>query len=120
LLRGSPYHFSQRQSYLPINLLAKHGLSQEELFRGHVVESKQLADVVYEVASIAKHHLDLGRELKSSVPKQAIPALANAAIADDFLIRLQKAHFNVFDASLIQPNIGFPLKLWRNRLFKTY
>ena len=42
----------RRQTYLPIELLAQAGVSQEDLYRGQA--SDGLADVVFQVASNAK------------------------------------------------------------------
>jgi hypothetical protein len=85
ILRGTPYHASRRETYLPIELMAKvfqillnayisvaaigtdgeklhaplsleqHKMPQEELFRGH--GGPALTEVVFEVASNAKVHL---------------------------------------------------------------
>eukprot|EP01116_Phalansterium_solitarium_P002382 TRINITY_DN12376_c0_g1_i1.p1 TRINITY_DN12376_c0_g1~~TRINITY_DN12376_c0_g1_i1.p1 ORF type:complete len:327 (+),score=63.32 TRINITY_DN12376_c0_g1_i1:122-1102(+) len=100
LLRATPHHASKRRSYLPLDLMAKHGVSQEDLFRGQI--SQQLTDVVFEVASSAKLQLDKARSL-DRVPTEAFPALIPAVLHDDFLKRLQKAHFNIYDPSLKRP-----------------
>jgi len=50
----------------------QHGVSTEQYFRGEV--DGKLIDVFYEIANVAKAHLDHSRELKKDVPKQAIPA----------------------------------------------
>lgn len=42
----------RRQTYLPVELMAQAGVSQEGLYRGQ--HSDGLADVVFQVASLAK------------------------------------------------------------------
>jgi hypothetical protein len=52
-------------------------LSQEDLYRA-TGSSKKLQDVVFDVASAAKIHLDTARSFKQSVPKAALPALQSS------------------------------------------
>ncbi|ELR18356.1 phytoene synthase family protein, putative [Acanthamoeba castellanii str. Neff] len=94
LLRGTPYHLQQRQTYLPMDLLAKHGVSEEAIYQGNLEHAQNLPEVVYEVASAAHAHLKHARELKSTVPKEAYSALYSSFIAEDYLNKLEKAKFN--------------------------
>ncbi|KAL6051692.1 NADH dehydrogenase (ubiquinone) complex I, assembly factor 6 [Balamuthia mandrillaris] len=99
LLRGTPYHFQRGETYLPLDLLAKKGIVQNDLYRGEIPAA--ITDVVYEVACVAKAHLTHARQLRPNVPQQAIPALLPALIAEDYLQRLEKTGFNPFDPSLL-------------------
>ena len=55
LLRGTPYHAQRRRVYLPTDLMAKEGVTEDQLIRGE--PSAELNNVVYEVASTAKVHV---------------------------------------------------------------
>lgn len=48
----SPFKYVRRRTYLPVELTAKEGVSQEALYRGE--ESDGLANVIFSVASTAK------------------------------------------------------------------
>lgn len=52
LLRGTVYHAQRRRVYLPADLLAQEGVSEDQLIRGE--PSEGLNNVVFEVASAAK------------------------------------------------------------------
>lgn len=52
LLRGTVYHAQRRRIYLPSDLMAKEGVSEDQLTRGE--PSEGLNNVVFEVASAAK------------------------------------------------------------------
>lgn len=62
--------------------------------------SPELANCVFELASIAKSHLEHARQLMAQVPPEARPALTSAVLCDRFLDRLERHQFNVFDPSL--------------------
>eukprot|EP00967_Tisochrysis_lutea_P035605 scaffold42697_cov17-Tisochrysis_lutea.AAC.1 len=80
LLKGTKYHGERRRSYLPVELCAKHGVSQER----HEIEpgddkdctdlcaqpSDGMCDVVLAVASVAKNHLDEARALAGRIPRE--------------------------------------------------
>ena len=55
LLRGTVYHAQRRRVYLPIDLMSREGVTEDQLTRGE--PSADLNNVVYEVASIAKVRL---------------------------------------------------------------
>ncbi len=69
----------------------QHNLVLEDLYRGK--SSPALAEVVWEVASNAKVHLDHARDLRKTRPREAVPVLLPAVPADSWLLRLQKADF---------------------------
>ncbi|PRP77158.1 hypothetical protein PROFUN_15039 [Planoprotostelium fungivorum] len=115
LLRSTAYHAQKRKNYLPVSIMAKHGLSEESLFRGQAADpnsapGKALHEVAFESASSAKVHLDKAREMSKDLSKDAKRVLLPAALAEDFLTTLQKKDFNLFDASLAKRN---PLVIFR-------
>lgn len=112
LLRATPHHAKKGKVYLPTSLTAKYGVSDESLVRFQ--NSGPLAEVVFRMADLAKAHLDEGRKILASDDLRQSPsriALLPAAIADVFLMRLEKARFNIFDPDL-QADSRLPLQ-WR-------
>eukprot|EP00005_Dracoamoeba_jomungandri_P014020 CAMPEP_0174273124 /NCGR_PEP_ID=MMETSP0439-20130205/53512_1 /TAXON_ID=0 /ORGANISM="Stereomyxa ramosa, Strain Chinc5" /LENGTH=266 /DNA_ID=CAMNT_0015364089 /DNA_START=71 /DNA_END=868 /DNA_ORIENTATION=- len=119
LLRGTPIHISKRTLYIPNQLLAKHKVSMEEIFRGEFKES--FYEAIYEMASVAVSNLAKGRKLGTKVPKESKVALMSGVVAEQYLNALQKKNFDVFHHSLIQPKSLLPLQLkllrfkWSNK-----
>lgn len=100
LLRASSYHSSFRRTYIPIEVAAKHGVSQEDIYRK--VYNDGLADAVLEVASVADAHLSKARALVSSVPSAALALLLPAVPTGVLLNSLKRLQFNVFDPKLVR------------------
>jgi len=102
LLRGTAFHAKNRKIYFPVQLTTKYEVIPENLFRGEI--PPHFADLVWDVASTAKVHLEKARAFRSSVPPEAVPAFLYSVVVEDFLTRLQKSDFNVFDPSLQSKN----------------
>ncbi|KAI8380951.1 isoprenoid synthase domain-containing protein [Radiomyces spectabilis] len=108
-LRALPFHLSQKRLILPAQVTAKHKLSQEDLFRGHV---EGVDDAVFEVATAAYDQLLTARSLLKSVPPAAFPVLLHAVPSIKYLEALEKVDFNVFDTKLQRKDWKLPLTLW--------
>lgn len=104
LLQSTWYHAMDKRSYLPMDLCAKHRVSQEAIYKGEVTEG--LKDVVLEVATVAKGHLDEARKMQSSVPPHARSLLLVSLAASAYLDKLEAADFNPFHPDLVnsRPN----------------
>ena len=62
LLRALPYHASKRHMVIPAEITARHGLSQEDVFR-YGGTAKGLDDAVFELATVANDHLITARDM---------------------------------------------------------
>lgn len=103
LLRGTPYHASQRRSYLPLELCAQRKVSQEDIFRGTVSEG--LREVTFEVAAAAMGHLQEARKLLKHLPAPAAQVMQQGTLAGLYLQVLEKAGFNVFSEGLVHGGV---------------
>nr|GAT60281.1 predicted protein [Mycena chlorophos] len=103
LLRGLPYHASRRQLPLPLDICARHGVKQEEVFR-RGGDASGIDAAVYDVAVLANDHLltarDMFKESGGKVPGLAMPVFLAAVPVASFLEQLERANFDVFDKSL--------------------
>lgn len=75
LLRALPFHASQGRLVIPAEITAKHGVSQEEVFR-RGGDAAGISDAVYEFACVAKEELDVAREhieQDGSIPADVLP-----------------------------------------------
>ncbi|KAJ3201814.1 hypothetical protein HDU67_001045 [Dinochytrium kinnereticum] len=113
LLRSTPYHVTNRKMCIPSEVMAKHKVSSEEVFRQG--PSKPFNDAVFDVATVAHNHLSTARahwremeEVNPVVAKMMLPAVP----CDLFLGKLEKVGFDVFDRGLAVRNWKVPFSLW--------
>jgi len=115
LLRGTYHHAQQQRGYLPAGLCAKHGVSPDAAVAGEVTPALQ--DVVHEVASMAKSHLDTARSHMKEVPPAARRLFLPSLAADLYFGALEKANFNPFESHLLS---GGYSPLWYQLQLKYY
>ncbi|KAH9638703.1 hypothetical protein HF086_013975 [Spodoptera exigua] len=111
-------HVSSRQKvvFLPMDILMKYQLSQENVLR--CTDSEQMRNAVFEIASRANSHLDKARKI--SVPETAKQIFLPGIAVHNYLTKLQKRNFNIFDRSLLLTSPTLPFKLYYNRLLNKY
>eukprot|EP01090_Pellita_catalonica_P012006 TRINITY_DN2511_c0_g1_i2.p1 TRINITY_DN2511_c0_g1~~TRINITY_DN2511_c0_g1_i2.p1 ORF type:complete len:309 (-),score=20.26 TRINITY_DN2511_c0_g1_i2:38-964(-) len=118
ILRGTPFHLQTRECYLPVDILAKYNVVQEDLFRGSFPEN--FPDVIYHTASIAHQHLKHARSIGENSNRLVQSVLLTAQIADDYLHALEKYQFDIFNPKL-HSRMKLPLQgklmlsKWRNK-----
>ncbi|EFC37119.1 predicted protein [Naegleria gruberi] len=118
LLRSVP-HLSEHQStYLPAQLCAKYGITEDDIYKHQ--NSHELEEVVFKVADLAKSHLDLARELadlkdektnKLLVNPKAYPLFMTSIVCEVFLEKLEKVNFNIFHPSIGAQQLRFQFYL---------
>ena len=83
-LRALPYHASKGTMVIPAEITARHGVSQEEVFRKGG-NAKGIDDAVFEFATVANDHLITAREMfkdtGGKVPAPARPVFLSAVRA---------------------------------------
>lgn len=88
LLRSLPLHRSRGQCFVPVELLAKHGLLPVHLLAGR--EPEALAKVLMELRLHAAARLGEARALAKSLSTEAFPAYLPASLTNLYLGRLAK------------------------------
>ena len=87
LLAAVPFHARQHRSYLPRDLVTRHGIDPERsLFA--LKSSPGLTAAAREIADRARGYLDAARLQRRAVPRAALPALLHAVPATRRLRRL--------------------------------
>ncbi|XP_022185750.2 NADH dehydrogenase (ubiquinone) complex I, assembly factor 6 [Nilaparvata lugens] len=114
LMRSLPHAAKTRVLPLPQDLLIKHGLSQEKVIRGQGGGS--LRDVVFDVASRAKQHLEKARSLKQNCPSGCATIFLPSICLDNYLTKLQLSEFDILDNRLQKRSAILPLRLYWNKL----
>ncbi|KAI9000184.1 Squalene/phytoene synthase [Gaertneriomyces semiglobifer] len=118
VLRGTPFHVAERRFHLPSDIMAKHSLSTEAVFR--TGPSHELEEVVFEVATAANDQLITARSHLKDCPPTAFPVLLSAVPCNMYLETLEKANFNIFDKSLVKRSWRLPLSLWNAARKRTF
>lgn len=98
VIRATPYHASRNKIYLPLQFLAKHGVSQEELMKGE--DSQKIRDLIHDLASQAHVHLEHARSLAERIPRKAMVAFLTTVAMDWYMKNLELADFNVYHPNL--------------------
>ncbi|XP_075220238.1 NADH dehydrogenase (ubiquinone) complex I, assembly factor 6 homolog sicily isoform X4 [Lycorma delicatula] len=118
ILRSIPYNLGRRTVTLPQDLLLKHNLPQEKILRGK--NDSNLKEVIFEIASRAKQHLEKARSLKKSCPKEASTLFLPAVCINAYLERLRKIDFDIFNEKLRKRNNVLHIQLYWNKLLSKY
>ena len=87
---------------VPAEITAKHGVSQEAVFR-HGGEAQGMGDAVYAFATLGNDHLTSAREAFRSEGQERSRALGvflAGVPVSNVLARLEKATFNAFGGRL--------------------
>ncbi|XP_029307734.1 NADH dehydrogenase (ubiquinone) complex I, assembly factor 6 isoform X4 [Cottoperca gobio] len=117
-LRATPHHSSRRKVYLPMDVCMLHGASQEDFIRRS--QEQNVRDVVYDIASQAHVHLQHARSFSHNVPAAANLAFLQTVVLEDYLQRVRRAGFDVFNSSLKNRNPLLPIRLYLRSWKKTY
>ncbi|CAK9807401.1 NADH dehydrogenase (ubiquinone) complex I, assembly factor 6 [Anthophora plagiata] len=116
LIRSVRYNAAKRINMLPQDILMKYGVSTEAVLQGQ--SSKELQNVIYDVASYAKLHLDTVISLKSNLGKETSLIFLPIICLQKYLEELRRVDFNIFDAKLYRKDNLLPLYLfWKSWRF---
>lgn len=110
LLRGVSFLAGKKQIMLPRQLMAEHGVSEEDVFRR--CQEQKLQDVVFTLASLANQHIEHARDLSREVSRDALLVLLPVVATASALRRLQRVNFDVFHPQLAQRDGWLPAALW--------
>jgi phytoene synthase len=116
LLAAAPFHAQQRRVFLPVELTNRHNVDLERsLFA--LKPSPALTSVTRDIAAQARHHLDLARRERMSIPRAALPVLLHGTLAERRLKQLDAVGHNFFDPLLAREDTLQSLRLswaaWR-------
>ncbi|KAJ7675829.1 Squalene/phytoene synthase [Mycena polygramma] len=116
LLWSLPHHVSQRRLPIPLDICARHGVNQEEVFRrGGDAEGVDAA--VYDFAVLANDHLLTAREVfkdtGGQVPAVAMPVFLAGVPVASFLTQLEQVNFDAFARSLAMRDWRLSWRIWR-------
>ena len=111
LLRAFALHASRGQVYLPLDLLARHGVARDDIVSGEGAPG--LAAALGEVRALARAHYDEAWRRLSSLPREARAALLSLELAPLYLDRMQAADYDPFKTPVEIPQWRRQWRLWR-------
>jgi 15-cis-phytoene synthase len=117
VITSLPRDAARRQLFVPLQLLASHGSTIEEVFAGRPTPAIRAA--LLELIDEAKRHLKTALRLLPEVPPQVRPAFLPLALVRRDLTRMSRT-----DANPFQPHVTSRLvmlwTLWRASRLKTF
>jgi phytoene synthase len=93
LMRALAFHRARGQCYLPVDVLARHGLTPAHVLAGR--ETPEMAAVLAAVRAHAQRRLNEARAGRREVPDAALPAFLPVGLVDGYLRALAKAGSSV-------------------------
>lgn len=94
LMRALPWHAARRQCYMPADVLDRHGVDRETMFRGEM--TPELGAALAEMRAHAQHHLERTRDLVSCVRPEVASAFLPVCLVEPFLKVMARKGFNPF------------------------
>jgi len=88
LLRAFPLHAARRQLYMPLDLIERHGVEQEDIFAGG--SSENLRAALADLQEVARRHLLAAHQQIATLPDAALPAFLPVALVRPSLDRLAR------------------------------
>ncbi|KAF8195570.1 isoprenoid synthase domain-containing protein [Pholiota molesta] len=117
LLRALPFHAKHGRMVIPAEITAKHGVSQEDVFR-HGGDAQGIEDAVFDFATVAHDHLNTAYDMlkaegsQGRVPGDALPVFLAGVPVANYLRRLEKVGFNAFDPKLQRRDGLLAWQMW--------
>ena len=87
-MRSLPQHRARGQCYIPLDLLARRGLTLAHVLAGRA--DAAMAVLLAELRHLAESRLGEARAAQAEVPVAALPAFLPASLADTYLRKLAR------------------------------
>jgi 15-cis-phytoene synthase len=104
-LRAFALHASRRQLYVPLDVLARHGVDRDEVFAGHA--NAPLHAALAEMRGQVRRHLAIARAELKTAPAEILSAPLPAAVIGAALRRMERRGY--------QPFVRDDMPAWRRQ-----
>ena len=111
LMRTLSRHASRGQSYLPSDLLDRHGVDRGTIFSGQT--SPALSAALAELRSVARRHLAAARVEIAGLDPVILPAILPLALVEPQLAAMDRADFDPFRSNAEISQLRRQWILWR-------
>ena len=112
ILRGIKHNSRYNRCYIPSDLLIAHKTSHEDFLRNNATDN--VIEVCFQMASIANQHIQTSLKLIKQIDRQNRLIFLPLISTENYLKRLEKSNFNIFDPKLSIRNGFLPFILWYN------
>jgi phytoene synthase len=94
LLAAFPIHAGRGQVFVPLEILARHGATRQQVLGGQA--TPQLHEALAELRLHARRHLRAARQRLAAAPPAVMPALLPVALAGPTLARMGRRGYDPF------------------------
>lgn len=113
LMRSLPWHAARQQMYLPKDVLQRHAVDPETVFKGET--TPELRAALGEMRGHVRHHLDRVRQAADTVPPLCRPAFLPLALVEVYLKVLEDPGFDPLKTRTEVSQMRRQWLLWRKR-----
>jgi len=111
LMRAFPWHAAEGQVYLPADILARNGVTRDDIVRG-----RGGPGVLYslkELRGFARGHLQKLRDLRGTIPATIMPAFLPAGLVEPYLRRMERSGYDPYRTIITLPAWRRQWAIWR-------
>lgn len=127
LIRSIPAQSKNQVSLIPLDMLVKHKISQNEIIskarRGRdekTADDERLHDLVYDICNMSNQHLMKARKHMKDVPANLRSVFLHAVLIQQFLNKIEKSNFDIFNPRVHSRDPFIILKLYLAKFKKVY
>jgi len=111
LLRAFTLHASRGQVYLPLDVLARHGVAREDIVSGRGAPG--LLAALAEIRALARAHYQEASRHLASLPREIISAFLPLELVPLYLDRMEQPDYDPFKTPVEVPQWRRQWRLWR-------
>lgn len=111
LMRAFPWHAARGQVYLPADLLARNGVTREDIVRGR--GGPGLTYSLKELRAFARVHLRKLNDLSATVPAAIRPAFLAVALVEPYLRQMERRGYDPYRTIIGLSPLRRQWTLWR-------
>ncbi len=111
LMRAFPWHAASGQVYLPADVLARNGVTRDDIVRGR--GGPGVLYTLRELREIARRHLRELQGLRDTIPAALAPAFLPVALVEPYLKRMERRGYDPFRTIVTLPAWQRQWHIWR-------
>ncbi|WP_420102295.1 phytoene/squalene synthase family protein [Bosea sp. (in: a-proteobacteria)] len=111
LMRSFPWHAAEGQVYLPADILARNGVTRDDIVRGR--GGPGVLYTLKELREIARSHLKRLTSLSDTVPPAMRPAFLPVALVEPYLRQMERPGYDPYRTIITLPGWRRQWVIWR-------
>jgi NADH dehydrogenase [ubiquinone] 1 alpha subcomplex assembly factor 6 len=124
LVRSIPAQSRANLSLIPIELLVKHKISQNEIikltYQQKIEKNENFKDLIYNLCNLSNQHLMKARKLNNEIPSNVNILFLNSINIESFLKKIEKYNFDITNKNLHLRDAFTPFKLYYAKFRNKY